>query len=68
MQPDQVRTRLSRVQADGKISFEQIEFPQSIPPPDYQQLTRSTANEGDLAAPLVDLLKINLKIADWTIL
>lgn len=66
--PDRVRARLSRVPADGKISFEQIEFPQTIPPPDYQQLTRSTASEGDLAAPLIDLLKINLKIADWTIL
>lgn len=63
-----VRARLSRVPADGKISFEQIEFPQSIPPPDYQQLTRTTVQESDLAAPLHDLLKINLKIADWTLL
>jgi tetratricopeptide (TPR) repeat protein len=68
VQPEVIRARLTRMPADGKISFEHIEFPQVIPPPDYQQLTRSAAKEGDLSAPLFDLLKINLKIADWTLL
>jgi len=62
-----LRKRLSRVPADGRISFEQLQLPETVPPPDYLQLKSSKVKEDELVAPLKDLLSINFKIADWTL-
>lgn len=64
----QVRTRLTRVPRDGKISFEQFAVSQAVPLPDYQQLKPSDASEHELAQPLLDKLAINFKIPDWTVI
>ncbi len=63
-----VRQRLTRLSRDGGISFEQLQLPDSVPPPDFQQLEPAKADEQELVEPLADLLRINFKIPDWTIL
>jgi tetratricopeptide (TPR) repeat protein len=65
---DFVRSRLTRIPRDGAVSFEQLQLPDSVPPPDFQQLTPAKADEGELVQPLVDLLAINFKIPDWTMM
>jgi len=63
-----VRSRLTRIPRDGAVSFEQLQLPDSVPPPDFQQLTPARADESELVQPLVDLLAINFKIPDWTMM
>ncbi|MBN2081519.1 hypothetical protein JW859_04840 [bacterium] len=65
---EQVRSRLSRIPRDRSISFEQLTLPDSIPPPDFQQLEPPKSDEAALAQPLLELLEINFKIPDWTVL
>jgi tetratricopeptide (TPR) repeat protein len=65
---DFVRSRLTRIPRDGAVSFEQLQLPDSVPPPDFQQLTPAKADESELVQPLVDLLAINFKIPDWTMM
>jgi predicted O-linked N-acetylglucosamine transferase (SPINDLY family) len=64
----QVRSRLTRVPRDGKVSFEQFAVSQAVPLPDYQQLRPADASEHELAQPLLDKLAINFKIPDWTVI
>jgi tetratricopeptide (TPR) repeat protein len=68
VQPEQVRTRLTRLPREGRVSFEQIDLPATIPPADYQQLKPTKAREAELSEPLNELLAMNFKIPDWTIL
>ena len=67
VEPARVRKRLTRVPKDGTISFEQLDLPLTIPPPDYQQLVPSKTHEVELLQPLSNLLTINFKIPDWTV-
>lgn len=64
----QVRQQLTHLPRSGDVSFEQLNLPTSVPPPDYQQLVPTKATDEELAQPLRDLLVINFKIPDWTIL
>ncbi len=59
---------MKRLPFDAQVSFEKLDVPQTLPPPDYQQLEPPTADEKEVAAPLNDLLAINYKIPDWTLL
>jgi tetratricopeptide (TPR) repeat protein len=63
-----LRRRMKRLPYEAQVSFEKLDIPQTLPPPDYQQLTPPKADESDVAAPLLDLLVINYKIPDWTLL
>jgi tetratricopeptide (TPR) repeat protein len=63
-----VRQRLKRLPPGGLISFEQLDLPQAIPGPDYQQLKPTKIDETEVVKPLDDLLALNFKIPDWTIL
>jgi tetratricopeptide (TPR) repeat protein len=63
-----LRGRLRRLPKDGGISFEQLDLPQTIPGPDYQQLVPRKVDEGQIVQPLRDLLALNFKIPDWTVL
>lgn len=65
---EKLRSRLSRLQGARGISFESLELPTNIPPADYQQLHLTGLNESQAAQPMMDLLSINFKIPDWTIL
>ncbi|MEZ5338680.1 MAG: hypothetical protein R3F46_10470 [bacterium] len=58
------RGRLTKLPRDGRISFETLPMPKSVPDPDYSQLEPWKADEGELTAPLRELLSINLKIPD----
>jgi tetratricopeptide (TPR) repeat protein len=64
----QLRDRLKRLPKDGTISFEQLDLPQTVPGPDFQQLKPSKTDEAEVVQPLRDLLSLNFKIPDWTIL
>ena len=63
-----LRARLKRLPKDGGISFEQLDLPQTVPGPDYQQLVPRKVDEGQIVQPLRDLLALNFKIPDWTVL
>jgi hypothetical protein len=63
-----LRGRLKRLPKDGAISFEQLDLPPTVPGPDYQQLTPTKVDEAQVVQPLRDLLALNFKIPDWTIL
>lgn len=65
---DFVRSRLTRVPRDGSVSFEQLQLPESVPPPDFRQLQPVKADENELVNPLLELLEINFKIPDWAML
>jgi len=65
---DAVRARLTRIPRDGAVSFEQLQLPDTVPPPDFQQLKPPATKEDELVQPLLDLLSINFKIPDWKIL
>ena len=64
----ELRTRLTRVPQDGQVSFERLDLPASVPPPDFSQLKPRKATDEELAAPLKDLLAISWKIPDWTVI
>jgi tetratricopeptide (TPR) repeat protein len=64
----QLRGRLKRLGKDGAISFEQLDLPSTVPGPDYQQLKPTKLDEAAVVQPLHDLLSLNFKIPDWTIL
>ncbi|UNM07069.1 MAG: hypothetical protein H7A35_09275 [Planctomycetales bacterium] len=61
------RGRLTKLPRDGKISFETLPMPKSVPDPDYSQLEPWKADEGEITSPLLELLQINLKIPDGTL-
>ncbi len=63
-----IRTRLSKVPLDGAISFERLDLPATIPPPDFQQLKPQPIDEAAAIKPLDELMAISFKIPDWTIL
>jgi tetratricopeptide (TPR) repeat protein len=63
-----VRSRLSHLPRDGSISFEKLDLPKTVPPPDYQQLEPTKIDIATLTQPLQNLLEINFKIPDWTVL
>jgi hypothetical protein len=63
-----LRARLKRLPKDGGISFEQLDLPQTVPGPDYQQLVPRKVDENQTVQPLRDLLALNFKIPDWTVL
>jgi tetratricopeptide (TPR) repeat protein len=63
-----LRTRLTRVPQDGVISFERLELPASVPPPDFSQLSPRKATDDELQAPLREMLAISWKIPDWTVI
>lgn len=61
------RARLSKLPRDGKISFEELPLPKTVPDPDYAQLEPWKADEMEITEPLLGLLSINLKIPDGTL-
>jgi tetratricopeptide (TPR) repeat protein len=63
-----LRTRLTRVPQDGGLSFERLDLPQSVPPPDFSQLKPRKASDEELEAPLHELMAISFKIPDWTVI
>ncbi|MCC7479229.1 tetratricopeptide repeat protein [bacterium] len=63
-----IRSRLSKVPQDGSISFERLDLPSTIPPPDFQQLKPQPMDEAAAVRPLDELMAISFKIPDWTIL
>jgi tetratricopeptide (TPR) repeat protein len=63
-----LRTRLTKVPKEGPVSFEQLELPKSVPPPDFSQLTPRKEDDAALSKPLADLLGISFKIPDWTVI
>ncbi|MDQ3023711.1 MAG: hypothetical protein M3R04_04885, partial [bacterium] len=65
---ESLRTRLTRVPQDGQLSFERLDLPASVPPPDFSQLAPRKATDEELAAPLRELLKTSFKIPDWQII
>jgi len=65
---ENLRTRLSRVPQDGMLSFERLDLPASVPPPDFSQLTPRKATDAELQAPLREMLGISFKIPDWTVI
>lgn len=63
-----LRRRMKRLPYEAKVSFEKLDIPQALPPPDYQQLEPPKVTEEEVAGPLNELLAINYKIPDWTLL
>lgn len=63
-----LRARLARVPHDGTVSFERLDLPASVPPPDFQQLKPRKESEEALAQPLNGLLALNFRIPDWKVL
>ncbi|MCH7471564.1 hypothetical protein IIA79_01230, partial [bacterium] len=63
-----VRKRLARLPRNGEISFEQLNLPTVAPLPDFRQLKMPQAKQEELTKPLNDMLAINFRIPDWTIL
>jgi tetratricopeptide (TPR) repeat protein len=62
---DGIRSRLAKVPRDGSVSFEKLDLPSTIPPPDFAQLEPTQQQREEIVKPLMKYLSINFKIPDW---